>query len=55
MEDIRSNEEGGGPKNMPNAEVWKAFKGTILYHYVTRNLPLSEMMEEMEKLGFVAT
>jgi Clr5 domain len=55
MEGLRSNEEVGGSNRTPSAEEWRAAKEEIKYLYVTKNLPLSEVMEEMEKLGFVAT
>ena len=55
MEGLIGNEEYGGSIRTPNAEEWKAAKGNIKYHYVTQNLPLSEVMEEMQKRGFIAT
>jgi hypothetical protein len=54
MEGLKSNEDGGLNRT-PHAEEWKAVKGNIKDLYVTRNLPLSEVMEEMEKHGFIAT
>jgi len=55
MEGLRSDKEIGGSNRTPSTEEWKAAKEEIKYLYVSRNLPLSEVMEEMEKLGFVAT
>ena len=55
MEGLRANEEADGSDNTPSPSKWKAAKKNIEYLYVTRNLPLSQVMEEMEKLGFSAT
>ena len=54
MKGRNANEEGGGSIRKPNEEEWEANRGKISYYYSTRNLPLSEVMEEMEKLGFIA-
>jgi len=36
-------------------ECWTAVKPEIEEFYLTRNLPLSKVMKEMEKRAFVAT
>lgn len=55
MEGLRGNEEADGSDNTPNPSKWKAAKKNIEYLYFARNLPLSKVIEEMEKLGFSAT
>lgn len=55
MESLRGNEEDHGSDNSPSPSKWKAAKKNIEYLYFSRNLPLSKVVEEMEKLGFSAT
>lgn len=55
MKGRKPNEEGAGSIRNPSEGEWEAKRRSITYYYLTENLPLSEVMQEMKKLGFVAT
>ncbi|KAF7502796.1 hypothetical protein GJ744_005033 [Endocarpon pusillum] len=55
MEDRKTNEDGDGSIRKPTEEEWEANKGNISLFYSYQNLPFTEVLKVMEKLGFVAT
>jgi hypothetical protein len=57
MEGIETTESQGGrtSKKGPNPKEWTAWKQTIVDLFITRDLPLSEVKTQMDRLGFIAT
>jgi hypothetical protein len=55
MKGQKTNEDGDGSIRKPTEEEWEANRVNISYFYSYKNLPLTEVLQVMEKLGFVAT
>jgi hypothetical protein len=39
----------------PSSQDWETWRATIEFFYINKDLTLSEVVEEMEQLGFFAT
>ena len=57
VERIRTSEGLGGstPKKTPSPQEWAHQRQTIVFLFITRDLTLSEVKQQMDKLGFFAT
>ena len=57
MERIRTPEGLGGRTRgkTPSPQEWADWRQTIVFLFITRDLTLSEVKQQMDKLGFFAT